>query len=93
MVTSQSLRLAYPGTNAFWCINIDHFAFRKIDKAFYIIAKDQPHNQNIAVIKAYRGTIGPTEDNYQAFFSVFLPILSNLQVLGGLQKGILVTKL
>ena len=26
-----------------------------------MIAIDQPHNQNIAVIKAYRGTIGVTE--------------------------------
>ena len=32
-----------------------------------MIAKDQPHNQNIAVIKAYRGTIDLTEDKYKAF--------------------------
>ena len=49
-----------------------------------MIAIDQPHNQNIAVIKAYRGSIGQTEDKYKAFF---------LYLLGGLQKGILVTKL
>ena len=54
-------------------------------------AIDQPHNLNIAVIKADRGTIGLTEDKYKAFFlSLFLPILPNL--LEGLQKGILVTK-
>ena len=53
-----------------------------------MIAIDQPHNQNIALIKAYRGTIGLTEDKYKAF-SLSLPILPNL--LGGLQKGILVT--
>ena len=56
-----------------------------------MIAIDQPHNQNIAVVKAYRDTIGLAEDIYKAFFSFFLPILPNL--LGGLQKGILVTKL
>ena len=43
-----------------------------------MIAKDQPHNQNIAVIKAYRGTIGLAEDKYKAFFSLFLPILPKL---------------
>ena len=67
MATSQSSRQAYPGINAFWCIHRDHFAFRKFDKAFSMIAIDQPHNQNIAVIKAYRGTIGITEDNYKAY--------------------------
>ena len=56
-----------------------------------MIAMDQPYNQIIAVIKTYRGTIGLTEDKYKAFFSLFLQILPNL--LGGLQKGILVTKL
>ena len=58
-----------------------------------MIAIDQPNNQNIAAIKAYKGTIGLTEDKYKVFFSfsLFLPILPNL--LGGLQKGILVTKL
>ena len=57
-----------------------------------MIAIDQPHNQNIAVIKAYRGTIGITEDNYKAYsLSLFLPILP--KVFGGLQKGIYVTKL
>ena len=68
MATSQSSRQAYPGTNAVWCIHRDHFAFRKIDKAFSMIAIDQPHNQNIAVIKAYRGTISLTEDKYKALF-------------------------
>ena len=53
-------------------------------------AIDQTHNQNIAVIKAYRGTIGQTKDKYKVVFSLFLPILLNL--LGGLRKGILVTK-
>ena len=47
-----------------------------------MIAIDQRHNKNIAVIKAYRGTIGLTEDKYKAFFSLslslFLPILPNL---------------
>ena len=57
-----------------------------------MIAIDQPHNQNIAVINAYRGTIGLTEDKNKAFFSLSLSsILPNL--LGGLQKCILVTKL
>ena len=56
-----------------------------------MIAIEQPHNQNLAVIKAYRGTIGLTEDKYKAFSSLFLPILTSL--LGGLQKGISVTKL
>ena len=56
-----------------------------------MIAITKPHNQNITVIKAYRGTIGLTEDKYKAFFSLILPILPDL--LGGLQKGILVTKL
>ena len=46
------------------------FYLRKIDKAFFMIAIDKPHNQNIAVIKAYRGTIGVNEDNYKAFFSL-----------------------
>ena len=56
-----------------------------------MIAIDQPHNQNIAVIKAYRGIIGLTEDKYKVFsLSLFLPILPNL--FGGLQKGILATK-
>ena len=55
-----------------------------------MIVIDQPHNQNIAVIKSNRGTIGLTEDKYKAVFSLFLPILPN--ILGGLQKGILVTK-
>ena len=91
MDTSYSSRQAYHGTNAFWCIQRDHFAFRKIYKAFSMIAIDQPHNQNIAVINAYRGTIGLTEDKNKAFFSLFLPILPNL--LGGLQKCKLVTKL
>ena len=35
-----------------------------------MIAIDQPHNQNIAAIKAYRGTIGITEDKCKAFFSL-----------------------
>ena len=56
-----------------------------------MIAIDQLHKQNIAFIKAYRGTIGLTEDKYKAFFFLFLPILPNL--LEGLQKGILATKL
>ena len=30
-----------------------------------MIAIDQPHNQNIAVIIAYRGNIGLTEDTYK----------------------------
>ena len=55
-----------------------------------MIAIDQPHNQNVAVIKAYIGTIGLTEDKYKVF-SLFLPIL--LILLEGLQKGILVTTL
>ena len=67
------------------------FAVRKIGNAFSMIAIDQPHNQNFAVIKAYRGTISLTEDKHKPFFSLFLPILPNL--LGGIQKGILVTKL
>ena len=33
-----------------------------------MIAIDQPNNQNIAVIKAYRVTIGLTEDKFKAFF-------------------------
>ena len=33
-----------------------------------MMAINKPHNQNIAVIKAYRGTIGLTEDKYKAFF-------------------------
>ena len=33
-----------------------------------MIAINKPHNQNIAVIKANRGTIGLTEDKYKAFF-------------------------
>ena len=41
-----------------------------MDKTFSMIATDQPHNQNIAVILAYRGTIGLTEDKYTAFFSL-----------------------
>ena len=45
-------------------IHRDHFAPRKTYKAFSMIAIYQPHNQNIAVIKAYRGTIGLTEDKY-----------------------------
>ena len=36
-----------------------------------MIAIDQPHNQNITVIKAYRGTIGLTEDKYKAFFQTY----------------------
>ena len=32
-----------------------------------MIAIDQPHNKNIAVIKAYRGIIGLTEDKYKVF--------------------------
>ena len=43
-----------------------------------MITMDKPHNQNIAVIKAFRGTICLTEDKYKAFFSLFLPILSYL---------------
>ena len=70
MATNQSSRQAYPGINAFWCIHRDLLAFRKIYKAFSMIAIDQPHNQNIAVIKVYRGTIGLTEDKYKAFFSL-----------------------
>ena len=41
--------------------NSDHFVNS-------LIVIDLPHNQNIAVIKAYRGTIGLTEDKYKAFF-------------------------
>ena len=67
MATSQTSHQAYPGTNAFWCIHRDHFAFRKIEKAFSMIAIDQPNNQNIAAIKAYKGTIGLTEDKYKVF--------------------------
>ena len=33
-----------------------------------MIAVVQPNNQNIAVIKAYRGSIGLAEDKYKAFF-------------------------
>ena len=92
MATSQSSRQAYSGTNAFWGIHRDHFAFRKIDKPYFLIAIDQPHNQNIAVKEAYRCTIGLNEDKYKVlFFSLFLPLLPNLR--GGLQKGTLVTKL
>ena len=36
-----------------------------------MIAIDQPHNQNIAVIKAYRGTIGLLKINIK-FFSLSL---------------------
>ena len=64
MATSQSSRQAYPGTNAFWCIHRYHFAFGKIHKAFSMIDIDQPHNRTIEVIKAYRGTIGLTEDKF-----------------------------
>ena len=32
----------------------------------------QPHNQNIAVMNAYRRTIGLTEDKYLSFFHYFL---------------------
>ena len=39
-----------------------------------MIVIDQPHNQNIAFIKVYRGTISLTEDKYKAFF---LPLSSN----------------
>ena len=67
MATSHSSRQAYPGTNTFRCIHRDHFALRITDKAFSMIAIDQPHNQNIAVIKAYRGTFGLTEDKYKVF--------------------------
>ena len=35
---------------------------RNIDKAFSMIAIDQPYNQYFAVIIAYRATIGLTED-------------------------------
>ena len=35
-----------------------------------MIAIEKPHNQNIAVLKAYRGTIGTTEDMYKVFFSL-----------------------
>ena len=44
-----------------------------------MIAIDQPHNQNIAVIKAYRGTIGLTEDKYKAFF-LFLSSNTSLSI-------------
>ena len=54
-----------------------HFAYRKIYQVFSMIAVDQPHNQNTAVIKAYRGTFGLTEDRYKAFFSLPHPILPN----------------
>ena len=67
MATSQSLQQACHGTNAFWCIHRDHFAVRKNEKAFCMIAIDQPHKQNIAVIKGYKGAIGLTEDKYNAF--------------------------
>ena len=33
-----------------------------------MIAIDQSHKQNIAVIKGYRDTIGLTDDKYKAFF-------------------------
>ena len=49
-----------------------HFAFRKIDQVFSMIAIDQPHNRNTAGIKACRGTFGLTEDKYKAFFFLFL---------------------
>ena len=62
MATSQSPRQACPGTNAFWCIHKDNFALRKIDKAFSMIAIDQPNKQYMAVIKANIGTIGLTGD-------------------------------
>ena len=39
-----------------------------------MIAIDQPNNQNMAVVKAYRGTIGLTEDKYKA---IFLSLSSN----------------
>ena len=34
-----------------------------------MIVIDQPQNQNIAVVKTYRGTIDLTEDKYKAFLS------------------------
>ena len=68
MATSHSSRQACPETNAFWCIHRDHFAIPKIEKAFCLFAIDQPHKQNIAVIKGNRGVIGLTEDKYKAFF-------------------------
>ena len=49
----------------------DHFAVRKVEKAFSMIAIDQPNKQTIAVIKGYRGAIGLTEDKYKAFFLSF----------------------
>ena len=55
-----------------------------------MIVIEQPQNQNIAVVKTYRGTIDLTEDRFIAFLSLFLPILPIL--LGELQKGILVNK-
>ena len=73
MATSHSSWQACPETNAFWCIHRDHFAIRKIEKAFCLFAIDQPHKQNIAVIKGNRGAIGLTEDNYKAFF-LSLPV-------------------
>ena len=41
----------------------DYFAVRKIEKktTFSVIAIDQAHKQNIAVIKSDRGAIGLTE--------------------------------
>ena len=45
-----------------------------------MIAIDQPHNQNIAVIKVYRGTIGLTEDKYKAFFSLSLSSNTSLPI-------------
>ena len=65
----------------------DHFVICKVEKALSMIAINQPHKQNIAFIKGYRGAIGLTEDKFKAFFlsfSLFMPILLNL--LGGLQE-------
>ena len=64
----------------------DHFAVRKIDKAFSMIAIDQPHKLYIVVIKVYIGTIGLTVDIYKAIFLSLSAKLLNL--LGGLQNGI-----
>ena len=65
MATSKSSRqVALEQIYAFWCIHRDRFAFRKIDRAFPMIGIYQPHNQNIAVMNAYRRTIGLTEDKY-----------------------------
>ena len=55
-----------------------------------MIAIDQAHKQNIAVIKGDRGAIGTTEDQYKAFFFSLSIFTSKPQ--GGLQKGIPVTK-